>query len=331
MDFETFSFVVDSEFDSWRLDKWLAHVMPVFSRVKIQKMIKDGFVLDVNDEVVADVRLKVSTGDSFTVNVIPQQRAFIAKPQDIPLDVLYEDQDLIVINKPAGMVCHQGAGREDGTLVNALLYHTGGILSSFGAEVGRSGIVHRLDKDTSGAMLACKSDRAHIEMYKQFANHEVKREYHALVWGILNPISGTIDKNIIRNPKNRLEMQTSFDNGKSAITHYETLEVFTGAKFKPISLVKCILETGRTHQIRVHLSSLGNPILGDVLYCNSSKFLSQIENKDVKLFLSSISRQLLHSKNIEFFHPILKKVLKFDTDLPYDMLSVIDFFHNLKK
>ena len=330
MEAQSFLWLVDEQFDSWRLDKWLAHIMPVFSRVKIQKMIKAGCVLDANDDVIADVRLKVFKGDSFVVNVLPEEKSFIMKPQDIPLDILYEDDDLIVLNKPFGMVCHQGAGREDGTLVNALLYHTKGVLSSFGAEAGRAGIVHRLDKDTSGAMLVCKSDRAHIEMYKQFANHDVKREYYALVWGIVNPVKGTIDKNIGRNPKNRQEMQVMLEGGKTAITHYETIEVFTGAKFKPISLVKCVLRTGRTHQIRVHLASIGNPIVGDSVYCNSSKLLSQIENKDVKTFLASVNRQMLHSKNIEFFHPILKKVLKFETDLPYDMQSVIDFFHNLK-
>ncbi len=326
MDKQVFNFVVENEFDGWRIDKWLAKMVPTVSRVRLQKMLKSGFVLDSNDEVVADVRLKISEGDSFTITIVPEEKSFIMKPQDIPLDILYEDDDLIVINKPAGMVCHQGAGREDGTLVNALLYHTNGVLSSFGAEAGRAGIVHRLDKDTSGAMMACKSDRAHIEMYKQFANHDVKREYYALVWGIVNPVAGVIDKNIGRNPHNRQEMQVMVDGGKKAITNYETLEVFTGSKFKPVSLIKCQLETGRTHQIRVHLASMGNPIIGDAVYGNIPKQLVQIENKEVKTMLASVKRQMLHSKNIEFVHPITKELLKFETKIPDDMQAILDFF-----
>ena len=326
MDKQVFNFVVENEFDGWRIDKWLAKMVPTVSRVRLQKMLKSGFVLDSNDEVVADVRLKISEGDSFTITIVPEEKSFIMKPQDIPLDILYEDDDLIVINKPAGMVCHQGAGREDGTLVNALLYHTNGVLSSFGAEAGRAGIVHRLDKDTSGAMMACKSDRAHIEMYKQFANHDVKREYYALVWGIVNPVAGVIDKNIGRNPHNRQEMQVMDDGGKMAITKYENLEVFTGSKFKPVSLIKCQLETGRTHQIRVHLASMGNPIIGDAVYGNIPKQLVQIENKEVKAMLASVKRQMLHSKNIEFVHPITKELLKFETKIPDDMQAILDFF-----
>ena len=326
MDKQIFNFVVEAEFDGWRIDKWLAKMVPTVSRVKIQKMIKAGFVLDSNDEVIADVRLKISAGDSFTITIMPEEKSFVMKAQDIPLDILFEDDDLIVINKSAGMVCHQGAGCEDGTLVNALLYHTGGVLSSFGAEAGRAGIVHRLDKDTSGAMMACKTDRAHIEMYKQFANHSVEREYYALVWGIVNPVSGVIEKNIGRNPRNRQEMQVMVDGGKPAITNYETVEVFTGAKFKPISLIKCKLETGRTHQIRVHMASMGNPIIGDATYGNMQKHLVQIENKEVKSMLATVKRQMLHSRNIKFTHPITGEVLKFDAKIPDDMQTVIDFF-----
>lgn len=326
MDKQIFNFVVEAEFDGWRIDKWLAKMVPTVSRVKIQKMIKAGFVLDSNDEVIADVRLKIFAGDSFTITIMPEEKSFVMKAQDIPLDVLFEDEDLIVINKSAGMVCHQGAGCEDGTLVNALLYHTDGVLSSFGAEAGRAGIVHRLDKDTSGAMMACKTDRAHIEMYKQFASHSVEREYYALVWGIVNPTSGVIEKNIGRNPRNRQEMQVMVDGGKPAITNYETVEVFTGAKFKPISLIKCKLETGRTHQIRVHMASMGNPIIGDATYGNMQKHLVQIENKEVKSMLAGVKRQMLHSRNIKFTHPIIGEVLKFDAKIPDDMQTVIDFF-----
>ena len=326
MEKEVFNFSVEEEFHGWRIDKWLAKMVPTISRVRLQKLIKAGCLLDSNDDVVVDVRMKIAFGDTFSLTIFPEEKSFVMKAQEIPLDILYEDEDLVIINKSAGMVCHQGAGREDGTLVNALLYHTGGVLSSFGAEVGRAGIVHRLDKDTSGAMMACKTDRAHIEMYKKFASHDVRREYLALVWGICNPVSGVIEKNIGRNPRNRLEMQVMVEGGKSAITNYETLEVFTGSKFKPISLIKCKLETGRTHQIRVHMASLGNPIIGDSVYGNISKQLSQVEDKEVKAMLSNVKRQMLHSKNIEFEHPVSKKIIKYEAPIPEDMQEVIDFF-----
>lgn len=323
---ETFNLTVGEEFNKYRIDKWLATVMPDFSRVRLQKMITSGFVLDANDEVVADNNLKISIGDVFTVNVVEEKKSFNVEPKNIPLDILFEDDDVIVINKPAGMVCHSGAGRESDTLVNALLFHCNGKLSTIGAEAGRAGIVHRLDKDTSGAMMACKTDKAHMEMYKQFSSHSVKREYLSLVWGIVNPIAGVIEKNISRNPRNRQEMKTVIYGGKPAVTNYETMQVFTGAKFKPISLVKCRLETGRTHQIRVHMSSILHPIVGDVVYGNMPRYLVQIENKDVKAKLLDIKRQMLHSKNIEFIHPVSKKLMKFGAVIPEDMKSVIDFF-----
>ena len=186
--------------------------------------------------------------------------------------------------------------------------------------------MHRLDKDTSGAMMACKTDKAHLEMYKQFANHSVKREYYSILWGMPNPVSGRIEKNIARNPRARQEMTVVVDGGKPAITNYETLEVFSGAKFKPLSLVKCQLETGRTHQIRVHMASLGVPILGDSVYGNPSRHITQIEDEEVRNLVRNVSRQMLHSKNIEFVHPITKQKMKFSTSLPQDMKDIIDFF-----
>lgn len=323
---KTFNLVVDEGEKGLRLDKWLASKIEGCSRVKIQKLIKSGFVLDANDEIVADQKLAVNVGDEYSVRIPEDEVVSSAKPENIPLDILYEDDDIIVVNKPAGMVVHQGAGVSSGTLVNALLYHCNGHLSSIGAEAGRQGIVHRLDKDTSGAMLACKTDVAHLEMYKQFANHSVKREYYALLWGIPNPVSGRIEKNIARNPHSRQEMTVVVDGGKPAITNYETLTVFSGSKFKPLALVKCVLETGRTHQIRVHMASIGTPILGDVVYGNPSRHITQVENEDVRSLLMGISRQMLHSKNIEFIHPITKEKMKFETKLPEDMQKVINFF-----
>lgn len=323
---KTLNFVVGEEAKGVRLDKWLSSQVQDFSRVKIQKFIKSGFVLDANEEVVADQNMSVKVGDEYVLNIPEEKEKSFVEPENIPLDILYEDEDIIIINKPAGMVVHRGAGVNSGTLVNALLYHCNGKLSSIGADVGRQGIVHRLDKDTSGAMMACKTDKAHLEMYKQFANHSVKREYYALLWGMPNPVSGRIEKNIARNPRARQEMTVVVDAGKPAITNYETLEVFSGAKFKPLSLVKCQLETGRTHQIRVHMASIGVPILGDSIYGNPSRHITQIEDEEVRNLVRNISRQMLHSKNIEFVHPITKEKMKFSTSLPQDMKDVIDFF-----
>ena len=323
---KTLNFVVGEEAKGVRLDKWLSSQVQDFSRVKIQKFIKSGFVLDANEEVVADQNMSVKVGDEYVLNIPEKKEKSFVEPENIPLDILYEDEDIIIINKPAGMVVHRGAGVNSGTLVNALLYHCNGKLSSIGADVGRQGIVHRLDKDTSGAMMACKTDKAHLEMYKQFANHSVKREYYALLWGMPNPVSGRIEKNIARNPRARQEMTVVVDAGKPAITNYETLEVFSGAKFKPLSLVKCQLETGRTHQIRVHMASIGVPILGDSIYGNPSRHITQIEDEEVRNLVRNISRQMLHSKNIEFVHPITKEKMKFSTSLPQDMKDVIDFF-----
>ena len=323
---KTLNFIVDEKDKGIRLDKWLASLVDDLSRVKIQKLIKSGFVLDGNDNVVADQNLSIDVGEEYILNIPENDDNCVVEPQNIPLDILYEDDDIIIINKPVGMVVHRGAGVNSGTLVNALMYHCNGKLSSIGIDVGRQGIVHRLDKDTSGAMMACKTDKAHLEMYKQFANHSVKREYYALLWGMPNPISGKIEKNIARNPRARQEMTVVVDGGKTAITNYETLEVFSGAKFKPLSLVKCQLETGRTHQIRVHMASIGSPILGDSVYGNPSKHITQIEDEEVRNLVRNISRQMLHSKNIEFEHPITKKKMKFETSLPDDMKMIIDFF-----
>ncbi|MBR1544444.1 MAG: RluA family pseudouridine synthase [Alphaproteobacteria bacterium] len=319
------NFEVSEEFNGVRLDKWLATVMPDFSRSKIQQFIKNGCITK-NGTPVESQRIDVATGDVYCVNVPEEQVEVTLKPENIPLDILYEDDDIIVINKPAGMVVHQGAGVNSGTLVNALLYHCNGKLSNAGGDVGRQGIVHRLDKDTSGAMMACKTDKAYRIMQKQFADHSVKREYYALLWGMPNPISGRIEKNIGRNPHSRQEMTVVIDGGKTAITNYETLEVFSGAKFKPLALVKCLLETGRTHQIRVHMSSIGTPILGDSVYGNPARHITQVENEEVRTLLLGIKRQMLHSKNIEFTHPITGEKMKFETKLPSDMQEIIDFF-----
>ncbi len=318
-------FEVSEEFNGCRLDKWLAVVAKDFSRSKIQQFIKSGCVKK-NNIIIDVMRFDVHTGEIYDLTVPDEKVDVSMVPENIPLDILYEDDDIIVLNKPAGMVVHQGAGVNSGTLVNALLYHCNGKLANAGNDAGRQGIVHRLDKDTSGAMMACKTDRAYSIMCKQFANHSVKREYYALLWGMPNPVNGRIEKNIARNPRARQEMSVVVDGGKPAITNYETLRVFSGPKFKPMALVKCILETGRTHQIRVHMASIGTPILGDNVYGNPSRHITQVENEDVRKMLMQINRQMLHSENIESVHPVTNKKMKFETPLPDDMQRFIEFF-----
>ncbi len=326
---KSLKFIVSEEFNNTRLDKYLSSNITECSRTKIQSLIKSGSVFDKNNNTITNQKIFVNTGDELIIN-IPSDTPSIISPENIPLNIVYEDEFLIIINKPAGMVVHEGAGIKNGTLVNALLYHTKGNLSSIGSDVGRSGIVHRLDKDTSGLMVACKTDSCHIAMTEMFASHSIKREYYTLVWGIINPIAGRIEKNIVRNPYKRQEMKVSDSSGKTAITNYETLRVFSGYKFKPISLIKCTLETGRTHQIRVHMNYIGNPILGDSVYCNTQKYLTQIENIEVKNILKNIKRQMLHSKTIEFIHPITNQNLKFTSKLPSDIEEIISFFDSYK-
>jgi 23S rRNA pseudouridine1911/1915/1917 synthase len=321
---QSYNLTVAEEFDGARLDKWLAIAVPGVSRARVQRMIKDGFVSRAGGAVVADTSLKVSAGDSFDAVVEPLATPESMKAEDIPLSILYEDDDLVVVDKPAGMVVHKGAGVDSGTLVNALLFHTGGRMSPVGAKLERPGIVHRLDKDTSGAMVACKSEAAHRAMRRMFERHEVKRDYMAIVWGIIAPSSGTIDRNIARNPRDHTKMHAVTEGGRNAVTHYETEEVFAGAKFKPLSLLRLRLETGRTHQIRVHMADAGHPVVGDAAYGNMPRLLSQVENKEVKAALASAGRQMLHSLNIEFIHPVTGRKIACDAPLPGDMRKLIE-------
>ncbi|MDR3126109.1 MAG: RluA family pseudouridine synthase [Rickettsiales bacterium] len=315
-------YTVPPDLNGARIDKFFAAMMgDAVSRSQIQKAIKSGLAIDADGATVAENNRKVAEGENYSIT-LATPRESPARPEDIPLDILYEDDDVIVVNKPAGMVVHAGAGVSDGTLVNALLHHTS--LSSIGAAAGRSGIVHRLDKDTSGAMLACKTDRAHIAMYRQFETHSVRREYAAIVWGILNPASGTIDKNLARNPRNYQEFVAVPEGGKTAVTHYETTKVFSGAKFKPMSLIKCSLETGRTHQIRVHMASAGHPILGDSAYGSQGRLLRTVESREAVAILKSAARQMLHSRNISFRHPTSGKDMRFEAPIPPDMQAVMD-------
>lgn len=295
-----------------RLDKALADATAL-SRARIQALIADGMV-EVGGAYAASPSQKVVAGTSFRI-VVPAAAEAEARPQAIPLDIAYEDDHLIVINKPAGMVVHPAAGNPDGTLVNALLHHCEGSLSGIGG-VARPGIVHRIDRDTSGLLVVAKSDAAHEGLAAQFAEHSVHRRYIAVCAGHHNPAEGTIDARIGRSDANRKKMAVLDKNssrGKHAITHYKTLK-----RLDSSTMIECRLETGRTHQVRVHCASIGHALLGDPLYGKTPKELKSL------LTSLSFSRQALHAAELGFLHPISSQELRFTADLPDDMQELID-------
>lgn len=302
-----------------RLDKFLT-LQSGFSRSEIQRLIKGGNVL-LNGEPIADTSYQVKENECFEV-IVPEPVQSSATPEDIALVIVYEDDDLLVIDKPAGMVVHEGAGVHTGTLVNALLHHCGASLSGIGG-VKRPGIVHRIDKQTSGLLVIAKNDAAHINLSAQFEKHTIKRTYFAFVYGVPNPTSGTISGNIGRSKFDRKKMALLQSGGKPAVTHYETLEIF--GRFA--SLVRCNLETGRTHQIRVHLSSKGHHLIGDSTY--RAKGLSSLRiPSELKDELISFPRQALHAATLGFIHPKTKKELYFESPLPDDLQALLQKLRN---
>jgi 23S rRNA pseudouridine1911/1915/1917 synthase len=295
-----------------RLDKALADTSDL-SRARVQALIADGKV-SINGAPASSPSTKVSAGYRFEIRVPPAAEAE-SQPQDIPLDVVFEDDHLIVINKPAGMVVHPAAGNPDGTLVNALLHHCAGQLSGIGG-VARPGIVHRIDKDTSGLLVVAKSDSAHEGLATQFADHSIHRRYLAVCAGHPNPAESTIETRLGRSDANRKKMavlEKNSSRGKHAITHYSVQQRYAEA-----ALLECRLETGRTHQVRVHCASIGHALLGDPLYGRTPKPLKSL------LTRLRFARQALHAAELGFVHPISKENLRFETELPDDMRELID-------
>ncbi|MDR1691266.1 MAG: RluA family pseudouridine synthase [Rickettsiales bacterium] len=306
-----------------RLDKFLDSNLPDLSRSRIQELIKSGLV-KVNGIVITKASSKLFENDKIEVS-IPQAKKNSITPQDIPLTIYYRDDDIIVFEKPYGISMHIGAGISDNTIVNALLHITKGKLSSLGGDT-RPGIVHRLDKDTSGVMVAALTDKAYQKLTKQFSKHSIFRQYIALSWGIPSPLEGCIENKMARSKFNRQKMAiTDGDNGKPAITNYKTKATYINGK---VSQILCTLETGRTHQIRVHLSSTGNPIIGDKTYGKDPKFLQTISNEKAKHALSSVKRQMLHATALKFIHPITKKLMSFKSPLPDDMNELVKTLKN---
>lgn len=293
---------VPQEFHGERIDKFLSVLVPDCSRNSIQKLIEQGNVT-ING-VAVNKKYKVNTDDEILL-ITGELKPLDAEPENIPLDIVYEDDDLLVVNKPRGMVVHPAPGNYSGTLVNALLYHCKDSLSGING-VLRPGIVHRIDKDTSGLLIVAKNDKAHIGLAEQIKEHSFTREYNAIICGHLKESEGTVNAPIGRNPKDRKKMCVTMQNSKNAVTHYKVITEFD--KYSHISLK---LETGRTHQIRVHMAHLGHPVAGDLVYGNDKRS-------------AELNGQCLHAIKIGFVHPIKNEYMEFSSNLP-------DYFENFLK
>jgi 23S rRNA pseudouridine1911/1915/1917 synthase len=298
--------------DGWRLDRALADAVPTLSRERLKVLISAGAVTR-GGVLARDPAVKAVGGEAIAV-AVPDPVPAHNEAQEIPLAVAFEDEHLIVIDKPAGLVVHPAAGNLDGTLVNALLHHCGGSLSGIGG-VARPGIVHRIDKDTSGLMVAAKTDRAHEGLAKQFAAHSMDRRYKAITGGIPVPPSGTVDAPLARSSANRKKIAV-VPGGKRAVTHYRTLE-----RLRDAALVECRLETGRTHQVRVHMASIGHALLGDPVYGRA--------RGGTKGLLETLGfhRQALHAAHLGFIHPVKSIALSFESAMPADMQELFTQLH----
>ncbi len=302
MDANEVVFEAVMEMEGERIDKCISNYLNALSRSYIQKIIKDGNVL-VNDIVVkANYRVRVDDKVQF---MIPKSVEPDILAQDIALDILYEDQDLLIVNKPKNMVVHPAPGHYEGTLVNAVLYHCHGALSGING-VMRPGVVHRIDKDTTGSLIICKNDKTHNAIAALLKTHDITRTYRAIVFGVVKEDEGTISAPIGRHPTDRKKMAVNEKNGKHAVTHYKVLERFSGYTY-----VECRLETGRTHQIRVHMASIGHPLLGDSTYTNQ-KAPYKLEG------------QTLHAMTIGFVHPEFNKYMEFEAPLPEYFIKLLE-------
>ena len=319
--------IVDQISDKKRIDAFIFEKCKELSRTRIKNLILDKR-LKINEKINSLPSKKIKAGDIVLLEV-PQPKQTSLQPFKFKLDIIFQDNNLIVINKPAGISMHPGPGNYDNTVVNALMSYDDIKLSSIGDEF-RPGIIHRIDKDTSGLVVIAKNNLSHEKISNQFSEHSIDRVYNALVWGKLRPQSGRIETLITRSSKNRQLMEISFTKGKKAITNYKTLKVFEGKNIPTLSLVECKLETGRTHQIRVHMSYKGNQIVGDKKYKKKYKKLKNV-NEEIDKAIIKLDRQFLHAKILGFDHPKSGERLFFETNLPDDLKKIINVLEKLQK
>lgn len=310
----SYNLIINDEHTGSRIDKYLSDIFPEFSRTYIQKLIKDGCVI-LNNNTAGNKPVKsnyrLSGGDILDIT-LPEPYVPDIKPENIPIDIVYDDDDIIVVNKPKNMVVHPAPGHYGGTLVNALMYLYGNNLSGING-VMRPGIVHRIDKDTTGLLIVCKNDKSHRNIAAQLSEHSINRKYHAIVCGTIKEDEGTIDKNIGRNHNDRKKMAVVSNNeGKHAVTHYKVLE-----RYNKYTYIECSLETGRTHQIRVHMAYIGHPLLGDTTYGYSKQPFKT-------------DGQVLHAKSIGIIHPSTGKYIEFDSDIPPYFREILRILHSVK-
>ena len=321
----TIKFSVDDNDSGKRLDIFLAENINEFTRSFLKKLIQEKQV-KLNNTILSSPSTKIKYKDQIVINIIEKNIQHII-PKKIGLDIIHEDKDILVINKPKGMVVHPGANNYENTLVNALLYKYKKNLSNLNGTL-RPGIVHRIDKETSGLLVVAKNNLAHANLGDQFSKHTIKRKYLCLSWGVIRPLSGKVSTLITRDRKNRQLMTVSDINGKKALTNYKTLKVFNIKDIPKISLLECELETGRTHQIRVHLKYKGTSLLGDKQYGKKNIKFKKINN-DFFIKLNKLSGQALHAKTLGFTHPKTKKYMSFNSDLPDSFKKLLNLLENL--
>jgi len=322
---KTIEFLINKKNNGERLDIFLSKEIKNLTRSYIKKLIeKNNVKLNKNTSNLPSTKIK--TNDKITINIVDEQNVKII-PNNIKLDIVHEDEDLLIINKPKGMVVHPGAGNYKNTLVNGLMYKFKNSLSNINGS-SRPGIVHRIDKETSGLLVVAKNNLSHFYLGKQFSSHSIKRKYQCLAWGVIRPLNGRIETLISRNKKNRQLMTVSDVNGKKAITNYKTIKVFNIKDIPKISLIECNLETGRTHQIRVHLKYKGTSLLGDKQYGKKNIKFKKI-NKDFLTRISALNGQALHAQTLAFIHPTKKKWVSFESKLPMDFKKTLDLLNNL--
>ena len=319
------NFIVKEKDHKKRVDLIVVSNYSNYSRSKINKIIKSS-LLTVNNKVINDPSKKLICGDIVNFeNIIKDTKI---KPSKIPINIVHEDNDLIIVDKPAGMVVHPGAGNYTNTLVNGLLYYYKNNLSQISGS-DRPGIVHRIDKDTSGLIVIAKNDNTHKFLARQFEKHTIARSYLVFVYGIIKPLKGNINTLIGRSKINRQKMTANIQKGKNAITNYETISIYQGKKIPDISLLKCVLETGRTHQIRVHLNYKKNYIIGDQTYGKKIKKFNEVD-KSLVNYLKEFKRQALHANTLGFIHPKNNKFVSFTSKLPKDLLKLQKMLEKLR-